>query len=138
MLVGVRPRAVPSGLASAFRKHVRELGQGHEQRDQTGEAFKAASGPNIVNVIDELAGEAEADLSNPVKIEETRVFPDIDSLRLEKNQDGSYVWKKITDASVVATDLKSSTAVSYSKQDPIGARLYQAATGNWREGLPAV
>ena len=94
------------------------------------ETFKAASGPNIVNVVNDLAAEAEADLGTAVKIEETRVFPDVAGLPLEKNQDGQYVWKKITDVSVVATDLKSSTAVSYSKQDRIGARLYQASTGN--------
>jgi class 3 adenylate cyclase len=94
------------------------------------EAFKAASGPNIVSVVDALAAEAKTDLETAVKIEETRVFPDVANLPLEKNRDGVYVWKKITDVSVVATDLKSSTAVSYSKQARIGARLYQAATGN--------
>lgn len=94
------------------------------------EAFKAATGPNIVNVVDELAAEAKSDLETSVGIEETRTFPDVAGLPLEKNQDGQYVWKKITDVSVVATDLKSSTAVSYGKQDRIGARLYQASTGN--------
>jgi class 3 adenylate cyclase len=93
------------------------------------EALKAATASGVVNILDELAAGAEADLANAVTIEETRSFPDLKKLPLEPNKDGVYVWKKIEDASVVATDLKSSTAVSYTKQDRIGARLYQASTG---------
>lgn len=95
------------------------------------EASKVAiAGPDIVNILEGLAADADADLSTAVSIESTRVFPSVADLPLEKNQDGKYIWKEITDVSVVATDLKSSTAVSYGKQDRVGARLYQASTGN--------
>jgi class 3 adenylate cyclase len=39
-------------------------------------------------------------------------------------------WKRIEDVVVVATDLKGSTKISYSKQDRVGARVYQASSGN--------
>ena len=95
------------------------------------EAFKAAlAGPDIVSILNNLADDAEADLSTAVSIESTRTFPSVAGLPLEQNSEGKYVWKEITDVSVVATDLKSSTAVSYGKQDRVGARLYQASTGN--------
>lgn len=95
------------------------------------EAFRVAiAGPDIVNILEGLAADADADLSTAVSIESTRVFPSVADLPLEKNQDGKYIWKEVTDVSVVATDLKSSTAVSYGKQDRVGARLYQASTGN--------
>jgi hypothetical protein len=41
----------------------------------------------------------------------------IGTLPLEKSQDGKHRWRKLADVSVVATDLKSSTAVSYSLDD---------------------
>lgn len=73
---------------------------------------------------------AEQDLASPVEVVDLRAIPDdIGKLPFGKNQAGSYVWRKIADAAVVVTDLKASTAVSYSKQDRVGARLYEASTG---------
>jgi hypothetical protein len=57
------------------------------------------------------------DLKFPVEIEDARAIPPIGTLPLEKSQDGKHRWRKLADVSVVATDLKSSTAVSYSLDD---------------------
>jgi len=93
-------------------------------------AAKAATvSPDVVQLVDTTAEAAQDDLTTAVEIKPTRTFPAIADLPLEKNRDGKYVWRKLEDAAVVLTDLKSSTAVSYSKQDRIGARLYQASTG---------
>lgn len=89
-----------------------------------------AVAPDIVAALDGVCDDARDDLGTSVEIQSARGFPAIEGLPLEKNQAGKFVWREISDASVVATDLKASTAVSYSKQDRVGARLYQASTGN--------
>lgn len=92
-------------------------------------ATKAAASVNVVSLIDGLSETAKEDLTTPVEISPAQGMPAIDTLKLEKNKDGKYVWREIAEASVVATDLKGSTSISYSKQDRVGARLYQASTG---------
>jgi len=79
---------------------------------------RGAAANGIVAVIDGITDDARADLGSPVEIDRARVIPAVHELPLEKTQDGKFRWRRIEDASVVATDLKSSTAVSYSTQDP--------------------
>ena len=80
---------------------------------------------SINEFLSETAERAESDLSTAVTIEKATAFPTPGDLYLEKP-----VWKRIEDAVVVATDLKGPTRISYSKQDRVGARVYQASTGN--------
>lgn len=68
---------------------------------------------------------AKGELATPVDIVRAVAFPSPSSLALEKP-----IWKRIDDVVVVAADLKGSTKISYAKQDQVGARIYQAATGN--------
>jgi len=79
----------------------------------------------INKYLGEIKDQAEEDLTTSVTVEQASGFPTPSKLHLEKP-----VWKKIDDAVVVATDLKGSTKISYSKQDHVGARVYQASTGN--------
>lgn len=79
----------------------------------------------INEYLSEIKERAEDDLTTVVTIEEATTFPTPGKLALEKP-----VWKKIDDVAVVATDLKGSTRISYSKRDWVGARVYQASTGN--------
>lgn len=74
-------------------------------------ARSIATNVDVLALVDDVAG--AGDLNVP----------------LEKNKDGKYVWREIAEASVVATDLKGSTSISYSKQGRVGARLYQTSTG---------
>lgn len=80
---------------------------------------------SINDYLGQIMEQAEDDLTTSVTIEQATSFPTPSKLYLEKP-----VWKKIDDAVVVATDLKGSTKISYSKQDRVGARVYQASTGN--------
>jgi class 3 adenylate cyclase len=80
---------------------------------------------SITEFLSDTAGRAESDLRTAVTIEEASTFPTPSKLYLEKP-----VWKRIEDTVVVATDLKGSTRISYTKQDRVGARVYQASTGN--------
>jgi class 3 adenylate cyclase len=85
---------------------------------------------NVTERIGEIAAVAQSDLKTPAEIEVVRAIPaDISKIPIEATQDGKKKWLKLEEASVVATDLKSSTAFSYSKRDGVGARLYQASTG---------
>jgi class 3 adenylate cyclase len=100
------------------------------QKQQTAaEARTAAANVDVVSLLDEIKATAKEDLATPVEISPAQGMPTIATLPLEKNKDGRHVWREIADASVVATDLKGSTSISYSKQDRVGARLYQASTG---------
>ena len=74
--------------------------------------------------------DARLELDATVEVEPTGAVPHPSALPLEKNAAGHYVWKRVDNVAVVATDLKSSTSVSYAKQDQIGARLFQTSTGN--------
>jgi len=85
---------------------------------------------DIVGYLTGIVEQASDDLSTAVEIEKAGSVPAVGGLPLEKTAEGKYKWHRIDDVSVVATDLKASTAVSYSKQDRVGARLYQASTGN--------
>lgn len=80
---------------------------------------------SINEFLSETADRAESDLSTAVTIERATTFPTPSKLVLE-----APTWKRIENAVVVATDLKGSTRISYSKQDRVGARAYQASTGN--------
>lgn len=91
---------------------------------------RTSSASNVITALDEIEAAAKEDLTTPVEIESARGIPKISGLPLEKNADGKFVWREIADVSAVATDLKGSTAVSYGKQDRVGARLYQAVTGS--------
>jgi class 3 adenylate cyclase len=93
------------------------------------EARSAATAVDVLALVEDVSSTAEEDLTTPVHVNPARGFPAISTLPLEKNKDGKYVWREIAEASVVATDLKGSTSVSYSKQNRVGARLYQASTG---------
>lgn len=93
------------------------------------EARSATSTLDVLALVEDVSGTAEEDLTTPVEIRPAKTFPAITTLPLEKNREGKYIWRRIEDASVVATDLKGSTSISYSKQDRVGARLYQASTG---------
>ncbi len=84
---------------------------------------------DVVEALKKIENDAAADLTNPVEVSAVTKVPEIGKLPLGKNDEGKFAWRKIEDASVVSTDLKSSTAVSYSKQDRVGARLYEASTG---------
>ncbi|MEA2676620.1 MAG: hypothetical protein QOJ81_761, partial [Chloroflexota bacterium] len=68
---------------------------------------------------------ASGQLSTAVEVETASTFPTPGKLALEKP-----LWMKVEDVVVVATDLKGSTKISYSKQDQVGARVYQASSGN--------
>lgn len=92
-------------------------------------ARSAVSQVDVLALIDEVSGVANEDLTTPVEISSAQGMPAISTLPLEKNKDGKFVWREIAEASVVATDLKGSTSISYSKQGRVGARLYQASTG---------
>lgn len=92
-------------------------------------ARTAAGAVDVVALVDDVSDAAEEDLTTPVEISPARGFPAISTLPLDKNKEGKYLWREIAEASVVATDLKGSTSVSYSKQNRVGARLYQASTG---------
>lgn len=79
----------------------------------------------INEYLKETADRAGDELSTAVEVETANVFPTPSKLALETPR-----WKKIENVVVVATDLKGSTRISYSKQDQVGARVYQAASGN--------
>lgn len=100
-----------------------------QKQQAAAEARTAANNVDVVSLLDEIASTANEDLSTPVEIKPAQGMPAIETLPFEKNKDGKYVWREIAEASVVATDLKGSTSISYSKQDRVGARLYQASTG---------
>lgn len=100
-----------------------------QKQQAAAEARTAANNVDVVSLLDEIASTANEDLSTPVEIKPAQGMPAIATLPFEKNKDGKYVWREIAEASVVATDLKGSTSISYSKQDRVGARLYQASTG---------
>jgi len=80
---------------------------------------------SITQFLSETAERAKSDLKTSVTIEKASTFPTPNKLYLEKP-----VWKRIENTVVVATDLKGSTRISYTKQDRVGARVYQASTGN--------
>jgi class 3 adenylate cyclase len=79
----------------------------------------------ILDFLNDTADRAAADLKTAIAIEKATTFPKPSSLALEKP-----LWKRIEDTVVVATDLKGSTRISYSKQDRVGARVYQASSGH--------
>jgi class 3 adenylate cyclase len=93
------------------------------------EARTATTEVDVLALVDGTSDTAKEDLTTAVEISPAQGVPAIATLPLEKNKDGKYVWREIAEASVVATDLKGSTSISYSKQDRVGARLYQASTG---------
>lgn len=93
------------------------------------EARSATTGLDVLALVDDVEATANEDLTTAVEIRPAQGMPAISTLPLEKNKDGKYVWREIAEASVVATDLKGSTSISYSKQGRVGARLYQASTG---------
>jgi class 3 adenylate cyclase len=80
---------------------------------------------SITDFLNDTAARTESNLKTAVEIQQTKTFPAPGSLFLERP-----TWKRIDDAVVVATDLKGSTKISYSRQDRVGARVYQASTGN--------
>lgn len=94
------------------------------------EARTAAGAVDVVSLVDNVRETAKEDLTTPVEISPAQGMPAIATLPLEKNKDGKYVWREIAEASVISTDLKGSTSISYSKQNRVGARLYQASTGS--------
>ena len=85
---------------------------------------------DIIGKLSEITDSAQSDLKTPAQVEVVAGLPaKIGDLPIETTKDGKHRWLKLEDASVVLTDLKSSTAISYSKRDTVGARMYQAATG---------
>lgn len=80
---------------------------------------------SINEYLNDTRNRAKGELTTSVEIVQAIAFPKPSSLALEKP-----IWKRIDDVVVVAADLKGSTKISYAKQDRVGARVYQAATGN--------
>lgn len=78
----------------------------------------------VKDFLEELKEATEEHLTRSIDIVPAKVFPDPGTLPLMGPS-----WRKIEDTVVVAADLKGSTAISYSKQDRVGARLYEASTG---------
>jgi len=107
-----------------------KIGFAEQQREvAAAEARTAATNVDVLALVDDVSASANEDLTTAVEISPAQGMPAISTLPLEKNKEGKYVWREISEASVVATDLKGSTSISYSKQDRVGARLYQASTG---------
>ncbi len=79
----------------------------------------------ILDWLDDTKDKAETDLKTSVTIEKATTFPTPGVLKLEVP-----TWKRIEDTVVVTTDLKGSTRISYSKQDRVAARMYQASSGH--------
>lgn len=78
----------------------------------------------IQDFLDELTTKTKEHLTTSIDVVKSRDFPNPGSLPL-----GTPNWKRIEDTVVVSADLKNSTAISYSKQDRVGARMYEASTG---------
>lgn len=79
----------------------------------------------ILKFLEDIGSRASTDLGSAVEIRDCEKFPKVSDLVLDKP-----VWHRIRNATVVATDLKGSTRISYSRQDKVGARLYEASTAN--------
>lgn len=80
----------------------------------------------ITELMSELADATQAALDTSIHVERRSSFPaKISDLPLKA---GCY-WR-LDDVAVVSCDLKGSTRISYSKQDRVAARIYEASTGN--------
>jgi class 3 adenylate cyclase len=80
---------------------------------------------DINSYLEETRERAEAEMSDSIEIEPVQSFPKPSALAFR-----DPIWKKIDNCVVVAADLKGSTKISYARQDRIGARVYQASSGN--------
>jgi len=79
--------------------------------------------PPVTALLTELDTTARAALKSPTTIEDTTLFPSVDSLYSRKP-----TWKRIKDAVVVSADLKNSTQLSFGKYINTSAKIYEAST----------
>jgi class 3 adenylate cyclase len=76
-------------------------------------------------LLEELAANTKAALDGSIDVQKVRRFPDLSQVPLNKPS-----WRRLDDVVAVACDLKGSTRISYSKQERVAAKLYEASTGN--------
>jgi class 3 adenylate cyclase len=79
----------------------------------------------IKELLDDLQGRVDSELTTPVEIEDVDSVPSLEAMYAEKR-----AWKRIRNVVVVAADLKGSTRLNFDKYAPTSASLYEALISN--------